>query len=76
MKKLTLNLEALEIETFEPEASVEEQPGSVVAHQLSGNPVMCYTWNPQDYHCYFSAELGGRDCTPVCHTYDCTADLC
>jgi hypothetical protein len=76
MKKLILTVEALEVETFEPEA-VNGPSGSVAAYQLSGDPIYCETWNPQDYHCYFSRELGGH-CTPVCYTpvYECATDNC
>lgn len=70
MKKLTLNIDALEIESFEAENSLGDRAGSVVAHLNSWNPNECFTWDPRDYHCYFSAELGGRDCTPVCATAD------
>jgi hypothetical protein len=68
MKKLTLQVEALEVESFEPAVSEDSRTGSVVAHQSSWNPSDCATYDPRDYRCYFSAELGGHDCTPVCHS--------
>lgn len=80
MKKLTLKIEALEVESFEPAASEDARAGSVVAHQISGNPYDCATNDPRDYRCYFSADLGGRDCTPACYSggaYPCeTIDWC
>lgn len=68
MKKLALSIEALEVETFEPVASEKGETGSVVAHLNSWNPYECVTYDPRDYRCYFSEELGGGECTPVCHS--------
>lgn len=68
MKKLQLSLDALKVESFQPEASPAERAGSVVAHAQSWNPEQCATYDPRDYRCYFSADLGGHDCTPVCYS--------
>lgn len=67
MKKLALNLDDLRVETFESETAAGRRSGSVVAHLQSWNPYECVTYDPRDYHCYFSEELGGQ-CTPVCHS--------
>ncbi len=65
MKKLILNLDALKVETFDPEAPAGEQQGSVVAHQISS--LECPTYNRQDFACYASLRnQPGAVCTPVC----------
>ncbi|HEX6749083.1 MAG TPA: hypothetical protein VF092_17420 [Longimicrobium sp.] len=68
MKKLSLKIDSLEVETFEPECRANDNRGTVEAY--SGDPINCATYDPRDYRCYFSADLGGRDCTPVCYTAD------
>lgn len=74
MKKLTLKLDDLEIETFEPETSAAEQLGSVAAHVESALLRDCPTYDRRNVHCYLSIpyEPGGV-CTPVCGTF--TEDL-
>jgi hypothetical protein len=75
MKKLSLVIEDLKVETFAVHAG-EEETGTVVAHQLSGDAACntrddnwCsthYTRNVLDYHCY--ASEGGGYCSAVCPT--------
>ena len=64
MKKLALNLEDLQIETFEPEA-----------RELTVNCLQ--TYDPHNYECVLLSpdEINGN-CTPVCYTYAyyCTQD--
>lgn len=66
MKKLSLRLDDLEIETFDPVTSAGERPGSVAAHQVSVlGP--CLTYDPRDIHCAISRPYQpGGVCTPVC----------
>lgn len=73
MKKLTLNLDALEVETFESEAAAEAA-GTVAAHELTPNCLE--TYDPHLAWCVFSDANPERNCTPVCYTgaYDCTND--
>ena len=75
MKKLVLNVEALEVETFSVNAS-GEKPGTVAAHEATfpcislGCPP---TSNPHDIYCVFQSAdasfAGNCNCTPVCYTY-------
>jgi hypothetical protein len=66
MKKLTLNLDALKVETFEPETSLRNPSGSVAAHQASALGGECATYNRQDFRCYASYIQPYGACTPVC----------
>lgn len=84
MKKLMLNVEALEVETFQTEPS-ERSSGTVAAHELSqlcqptGSPACPASYDPRDVYCALqSPDGGGGYCTPVCYTYHCTndPDLC
>jgi hypothetical protein len=78
MKKLVLNVEALEVETFEADAS-EQKPGTVAAHELTPNCLE--TYDPHNAYCVLMSpdDINGN-CTPVCYTYayDCTnnTDAC
>jgi hypothetical protein len=69
MKKVKLDLESLEIESFEPQASFAEE-GTVVAY-LPSHDVY-------DAYCVYRSPLYVNDagCTPVCHTaaYNCTME--
>jgi hypothetical protein len=63
MKKLSLDLESLEVETFDPEAPLRDRSGSVAAYEVLP------TYDPRNVHCYFSFMVDpGEACTPVCHT--------
>ena len=75
MKKLALNLEDLQIETFEPEARAWSESGTVEARELTVNCLQ--TYDPHNYECVLLSpdEINGN-CTPVCYTYAyyCTQD--
>ncbi|HYH81780.1 MAG TPA: hypothetical protein VEX86_18380 [Longimicrobium sp.] len=69
MKKLVLNVEALEVETFEADAS-EEKPGAVAAHELTPAGCPLPSYDPHDAYCVLQSPDGGyAPCTPVCYTY-------
>jgi hypothetical protein len=74
MKKLRLDLEALEIDTFAPEASESSQTGTVAAYIVTRDDA-CYTQDYRNAECVFGSDLQGH-CSSVCYTaaYDCTAD--
>lgn len=65
MKKLTLQLDALKVETFEPAASASEQKGSVAAY-LASEFGDCPTYDRQNFLCYASYVQPHGACTPVC----------
>lgn len=71
MKKLTLNLDELEVETFESDAAAR-QSGAVAAHELTTNCLE--TYDPHNVYCVYSDANPYGNCTPVCYTgaYDCT----
>lgn len=71
MKKLTLILDELEVESFEAEAT-PAQTGTVAAHELT--PLCQQTYDPHLAWCVFSDANPNSDCTPVCYTgaYECT----
>lgn len=66
MKKIVLDLDALEVESFETEKPAGAELGAVAGYQLSGNPA-CPTYDPLNVRCAFSRPLEpGNVCTPVC----------
>lgn len=71
MKKLTLVLDELEVESFEPEVATA-QSGTVAGNEMTPN---CQeTLDPQLAWCVFSDANPYGNCTPICFTvvYECT----
>lgn len=77
VKKLTLDLDELEVESFEPSPSRQDQRGTVRAH--SGDEVTCYQLTDHqschgtcDYSCYGSC---GYSCY-TCYDISCNGHTC
>lgn len=67
MKKLHLNLNDLQIESFEAERPAFVKPGSVAAFQGAEALAVLPTYDRLNTHCALSFLVGpGEACTPVC----------
>lgn len=65
MNKLTLDLDALAVESFEPAVAVSELRGTVRARAVESDPVECPGLNSEsDYNCTYNN----------CTAYGCTND--
>lgn len=74
MKKLTLDLDTLEVESFAPAAPEPEERGSVAAHESGGiGQGTCY------YHCTFrgfTCDFGSCGCPPTAECPDLSNVAC
>lgn len=70
MKKISLDLDALEVETFAAEQPVEDVAGTVQAFQQSGGlGPQCESYDPNNAWCRISFVWDPNvPCTPVCQT--------